>query len=204
MSNLYEDLGVARDAPKAEIKKAYKSLALKLHPDKDGGDKDKFAKIEKAKRTLLNDEKREQYDRTGSTESAPSIEDEANQVISQCFTVIIQSGNFKKDLIGRAKSDLISAKLEGHAALGKQENTLAELEKQSDRVASTDELNLFQGIITQKIEATQATIDNILGQLKVIDKAIEIIDQYKDTRPEVPDTLNIRVENCFFTNTAGI
>ena len=199
MGNLYEDLGVEKGATKAEIKKAYKSLAIKCHPDKDGGDKEEFAKIEKAKRILLDDEKRAQYDRTGSTDKAPSIEDEADQIISQYFTNIIQSGDFKKDLIGRVKSDLIGNKLEGGTALRKQEVILAELKKQADRVASTNELNLFEGIIAQRIEATQATIDQIPSQLKALDKAIEIIDQYKDLRPEVPEiVLSTAFGNSFF------
>ena len=43
----YETLGVTRDSNATEIKKAYKKLASKHHPDK-GGDQEEFKKIQKA------------------------------------------------------------------------------------------------------------------------------------------------------------
>ena len=48
---LYERLGVSKEADDAEIKKAYRKLALKLHPDK-GGDREMFEEIQKAFETL--------------------------------------------------------------------------------------------------------------------------------------------------------
>ena len=57
----YNTLGVARGAPQDEIKKAYRSLAMKHHPDR-GGDTAKFKEIEEAYRTLSDDQKRAEYD----------------------------------------------------------------------------------------------------------------------------------------------
>ena len=55
----YETLGVSKDASAAEIKKAYKRLASKHHPDK-GGDAEEFKKIQEAYETLSNPQKRAQ------------------------------------------------------------------------------------------------------------------------------------------------
>src|SRR3989338_7034337 len=61
----YEILGVAKNAGKEDIKKAYHKLAHKYHPDKSGGDENKFKEINEAYQVLINDKKRAEYDRYG-------------------------------------------------------------------------------------------------------------------------------------------
>lgn len=64
----YELLGVERTASAAEIKSAYRKLALKYHPDrnKEEGASEKFAQISEAYAVLSDEEKRAHYDRFGS------------------------------------------------------------------------------------------------------------------------------------------
>lgn len=61
---LYNVLGVAKDADESEIKKAFRKLALKNHPDK-GGDIEKFKEISAAAEILSDPEKRKLYDQYG-------------------------------------------------------------------------------------------------------------------------------------------
>lgn len=65
--NYYEILGVDKKAPKEEIKKAYRKLAHKYHPDKKGGDEAKFKEASEAYGVLSNDKKRAEYDAYGRT-----------------------------------------------------------------------------------------------------------------------------------------
>lgn len=67
----YESLGVSKSASKEEIKKAYKKLAKKYHPDlnKEANAAEKFKEINEAYSVLGNDQKRSNYDRFGSAES---------------------------------------------------------------------------------------------------------------------------------------
>jgi len=64
MKDYYKILGVPRDASEEEIKKAYRRLAHKYHPDK-GGDEKKFKEINEAYQVLSDKEKRAQYDKFG-------------------------------------------------------------------------------------------------------------------------------------------
>jgi molecular chaperone DnaJ len=64
----YEVLGVSRGASKDEVKKSYRKLALKYHPDKNQGDKaaeDKFKEASEAYAVLSDDQKKSKYDQFG-------------------------------------------------------------------------------------------------------------------------------------------
>lgn len=62
MKNYYDILGVSKDASADDIKKAYRKLAIKYHPDKNNGDDVKFKEINEAYDTLSNPEKKAQFD----------------------------------------------------------------------------------------------------------------------------------------------
>ena len=64
----YDILGISKSASADEIKKAYRKLAVKYHPDKNPGDKaaeEKFKEVSRAYEVLSDEKKRKQYDQFG-------------------------------------------------------------------------------------------------------------------------------------------
>ena len=72
-ADYYDVLGVARTASEAEIKKAYRQLAMQFHPDRNPGDKqaeERFKQASEAYAVLSDADKRSQYDRFGTVGGA--------------------------------------------------------------------------------------------------------------------------------------
>jgi molecular chaperone DnaJ len=67
MKDYYEVLGVAKGASEDEIKSAFRKLAHKYHPDKKGGDENKFKEVSEAYAVLSDKKRRAEYDTYGRT-----------------------------------------------------------------------------------------------------------------------------------------
>jgi molecular chaperone DnaJ len=77
MATLYDTLGLKKGASQEEIKKAYRKLAAKYHPDKNPGDasaEESFKEVQNAYDTLSDPEKRKAYDTFGSTNGRPGFD----------------------------------------------------------------------------------------------------------------------------------
>lgn len=66
MKDYYQILGVPKNASKEDIKKAFRKIAHEHHPDKQGGNTEKFKEANEAYSVLSDDKKRQQYDTYGS------------------------------------------------------------------------------------------------------------------------------------------
>lgn len=67
MKDYYDILGIQKGASEEEIKKAFRTLAHKYHPDKKGGDEAKFKEVSEAYAVLSDKKKRAEYDTYGKT-----------------------------------------------------------------------------------------------------------------------------------------
>jgi molecular chaperone DnaJ len=90
--NYYEILGVPKTATQKEIKKAYRELAKKHHPDK-GGDAEEFKKISEAFSILSDDNKRKRYDAFGD-ESTQSNTKYTNEDLKNMYADFFRNSHY--------------------------------------------------------------------------------------------------------------
>ncbi|MCB9668218.1 MAG: DnaJ domain-containing protein [Alphaproteobacteria bacterium] len=89
--DFYNVLGIPRNATQDDVKKAYRSLARRWHPDKNPGDEaaaDRFKDITEAYRTLSDPDKRRRYDRLGPLyreDGRPPRPEDVNEVVTSFF-----------------------------------------------------------------------------------------------------------------------
>lgn len=100
----YEVLGITKKSSEKEIKKAYRKLAMKNHPDK-GGDEEKFKEISKAYEVLSDKEKRDQYDQFGE-EGVQGGSSTANNIFSHFFGGNLHQSRRSKDTVHELQLNL--------------------------------------------------------------------------------------------------
>ena len=94
MSNYYDILGVSKNATADEIKKAYRTLAFKYHPDRNQGNaaaEEKFKQISAAYDVLGDEAKRRQYDMGYSTDSYSSAGSQSQQQYQRQYQYTYQN-----------------------------------------------------------------------------------------------------------------
>lgn len=100
MKNLYEVLGVNKNASDSEIKRAYRQMAKKYHPDLNKGNEEaeeKFKEAANAYEILIDPSSRQEYDKTLSNESRTSHNKKRQQSEFRTRKKDIDFNNISKD-----------------------------------------------------------------------------------------------------------
>lgn len=178
--NLYEDLGVPKDADRATIKRAYRKKAMKLHPDRDGGDKEKFHAVQKAYDVLYDDARRAHYDAHG-TDGAQDRQGDLVRRLAALFMQLIESQDVDHaDIVGLMRNALTQGKAQTNAAIRGQEQKITKYERAKKRLTKKGQGdNLLAQMLDGQISLVKRGIE--LGKLEIgcVDDMIKMLADYQ-------------------------
>ena len=171
---LYRVLHISKKASKTEIKKAYRELAKKYHPDK-GLEKNAtlFNQITQAYKILSDDKKRAYYDKTGDIDDSPKFT--IYQQIAKEFQIIIDSSADIQEIniIDELKNK-IKQRLEGsNQHINNLTKTIETRKALKDRILRIDEIesnNILYKTLDGNINKLNSDIECVKKDQKIFKK----------------------------------
>jgi curved DNA-binding protein CbpA len=199
MTGLYEIFDIPRDATKNEIRKAYRSKAKNVHPDKMGGSRTAFETVKKAYDILIDDERRARYDETGTVEEA-GPDNSRPEAIMRMITAIKNAVTLARgkagarqmgmssgpagnpmafDMIALAKNNLVDhiAQVEAQKAEFLERRVLqADLAQRFKRIDGQE--NLIADVFWNDLRDTDVAIKSCENEIVMSNAALELLDGY--------------------------
>lgn len=189
--DLYNDLGVDKNATDEEIKQAYRKKAMESHPDRNGGRKEaeeEFKAIAIAYAVLSNREKRRRYD-NGEDPTETPIENEAMGIAVSAFMNALQ--NFLEDykhtdLIKEALKDIkVKAQKirQNINTMKKVEKTYIKVEKRLKKRSQKGKArkgdDILNRVLKREINNLQEMQANDERKGRILDEATKILNDYE-------------------------
>lgn len=175
--NHYAILGIDKTATPAEIKKAYKRMAKKHHPDRNGGDSKMMVLVNKAHDTLMDPARREHYDLTGDEKPLTSIDIEARNSILQLFGALMQQGRI--NIPAAAMRNVTGLVSKWKAERDTEVRKLNGLEVRRNEVTSTEKENLWIVLIDSICAEQRGRIAAIENKIAIGTRASDMLKAYR-------------------------
>ncbi len=189
----YETLGVSETATPAEIKRAYRKKAEKVHPDK-GGSHAEMSSLTVAYRTLSDSDRRAQYDATGD-DRVVNEEGQAHSLVMMAFSDGLQKES--PNILGNARKYIES----GRDKLLEQKRMVAKAQKvfkqRRGKINRKSGQNLFHMLIDQQASQAADALVKIESDLKVYAAALEELAQYETEEQDEAATQRIWTYSAF-------
>lgn len=212
--DLYAVLGVKHDATKEEIHDAFKKLAKTHHPDVNNGDDAFFKVMKRAHDVLMDDQKREVFDRYGFVDGGQDVNHvmQAFDALGQIILNTLPGINIERlpynDLIAefrklvkeaRANAEKQTGEIKKH--LGNVEEIKSVLSKRLKRKEATTP-DPFMTACNKALEGLQQQLKFIETDLKVKDVMMKILDEYTFDVEE-QKLVKVTVSNIYTATTSG-
>ena len=199
MYEFYKLLNVQRNASFAEIRAAYKSLCMTLHPDR-GGSEEEFKKINEAYSVLIDPERRKEYDKFG-TLNANNKDNQLKGMLTNLIITLMESESI--DVIADAEKIIISN------ISGKEQQIIGlldrkeKLEKKIKRFKRNEKTEFLITVIEGRIEEIMKGVNNIRSNVEV-DKKLLIALKDFEYENNVSQTSNSNYTAYYTTGTSSI
>lgn len=179
-TNYYNVLGVDKAATQNEIKKAYRDLSKKHHPDK-GGDQEIFAQISEAYEVLSDPAKRKEYDETGTVNKKPNhlmyLSDLIHRILIPMIHAFIDQNH--KDIIELFIREMKKLKRGMLDAILEHQSKIDDLEKSLDKITVKSGENLIATMIRAEIDRHEGYKNNIEKEKLSLEWSLEYMKDYK-------------------------
>ena len=195
--NPYTILEIIPQASDEEIKKKFRTLAQRFHPDRVGGDEEKFKQVNLAYAILSDPVRRKHFDSTGQYNINPNLREEAiNNLASLLSHFINQIDPDLENLIICMKNDIRQGKNKLNTQIAGCISTITRLEKFLRKIKrKKDGENILKSFVASQITSQENSINSHNRGLEVCDKMLEILEDYQYGDEEFEMLMNQAISN---------
>jgi curved DNA-binding protein CbpA len=179
--NPYDILEISPQASDEEIKKKFRTLAQRYHPDRVGGDEEKFKQVNLAYSILSDPVRKKLFDETGQYNVNPNLREEAINNLARLLSHFInQIDPDLENLIVCMKNDIYREKNTLSTQISVCISAIAKLEKFLKKIRrKKDGENILKAFVASQIISQENSIKAHNRNLEVCDKMLEILEDYQ-------------------------
>jgi len=179
--NPYTILEISPQASDEEIKKKFRVLAQRYHPDRVGGNEEKFKQVNLAYSILNDPVRKKHFDTTGQYNVNPSFREEAINNLAKLLTYFINEIDPDlENLIVCMKNDIQREKNTITTQISVCITKITKLEKFLKKIKrKKDGENILKAFVASQITSQENNINSLNRNLEVGDKMLEILEDYQ-------------------------